>query len=337
MREALEVLDSLHLNFSKEGLFILNIILAFIMFGVALEIKFEHFRKILLNPRSTIIGFVSQFFFLPAVTFIVILLLSNLITPTIALGMILVSSCPGGNISNFISSLAKGNIALSVSLTAIATISAIILTPLNFAIWGKLYILAYNVKQTHLLQPITIDPYEMFKTVFILLGIPLVLGMTVNHKFPGFTARIVKPFKNISILLFVAIITVMFSKNYDNFIKHIYYVFIVVLFHNAIALTTGFTTGSIFKLPSIDRRSITIETGIQNSGLALVLLFNPNIFPETITLNGVERPLEIGGMAFIAAWWGIWHILAGLAVAGIWSRIPVGEGERLFKRLKKKI
>jgi BASS family bile acid:Na+ symporter len=334
MREALEVLDSLHLNFSQEGLFTLNIILAFIMFGVALEIKVDHFKKILQNPKSTVLGFVSQFFFLPAVTFIVILLLSDLITPTIALGMILVSSCPGGNISNFISSLAKGNIALSVSLTAIATISAILLTPLNFAIWGKLYILAYNVKQTHLLQPITIDPFEMFKTVFILLGIPLALGMTVNHKFPVFTAKIVKPFKNLSILLFVGIITVMFSKNYDNFIQHIYYVFIIVLVHNFLAISTGFTIASVFKLSSLDRRSITIETGIQNSGLALVLLFNPNIFPETITLNGVERPLEIGGMAYIAAWWGIWHILAGLTVAGIWSRIPVGEGSKLLNRIK---
>ena len=336
MREALEVLDSLHLNFSKEGLFILNLTLAFIMFGVALEIKFDHFRKVMQNPKATVIGFISQFFFLPAVTFIVILLLSNLITPTIALGMILVSSCPGGNISNFISSLAKGNVALSVSLTAIATLSAIILTPLNFAIWGKLYILAYNVKQTHLLQPITIDPFEMFKTVFILLGIPLILGMFFNHKFPKITEKIVKPLKNLSILLFIAIVVIMFSKNYDFFIKHIFYIFIIVLVHNGIALSTGFTAATSFRLSSFDRRSITIETGIQNSGLALVLLFNPDIFPETITINGMVRPLEIGGMAFIAAWWGIWHILAGLSVAGIWSRIPVGKGEKYLKVFKRK-
>jgi BASS family bile acid:Na+ symporter len=335
MREALEVLDSIHLNFSKEGLFTLNLTLAFIMFGVALEIKPDHFRKILQNPKSTVIGFVSQFFFLPAITFIVILIFTGLITPTIALGMILVASCPGGNISNFISSLAKGNVALSVSLTAIATISAIILTPLNFAIWGKLYIMAYNVKETHLLQPITIDPIEMFKTVFILLGIPLVLGMLFNHKFPKLTEKIVKPLKNLSILLFMAIVIVMFTKNYDHFIRHIYYIFLIVLIHNFLALSTGFSAATLFKRSSLDRRSITIETGIQNSGLALVLLFNPNIFPETITLNGVSRPLEIGGMAFIAAWWGIWHILSGLSIASIWSRIPVGEGERFLKRFKR--
>lgn len=336
MREALEVLDSLHLNFSAKGLFVLNLTLAFIMFGVALEIKPDHFRKIIQNPKSTVIGFISQFFFLPAVTFIVILLLSDLITPTIALGMILVASCPGGNISNFISSLAKGNVALSVSLTAIATLSAIILTPLNFAIWGKLYIIAYNVRETQLLQPITIDPFEMFKTVFILLGIPLILGMYFNYKYPKLTAKIVKPLKNISVLLFMAIVIVMFTNNYDFFINHILYIFIIVLVHNGIALSTGFTAATVFKRSSYDRRSITIETGIQNSGLALVLLFNPDIFPDTITINGVTRPLEIGGMAFIAAWWGIWHILAGLSLAAIWSRIPVGEGRRIFKFLKRR-
>ncbi|MBE0653591.1 MAG: bile acid:sodium symporter family protein, partial [Bacteroidales bacterium] len=261
---------------------------------------------------------------------------SNLITPTIAMGMILVASCPGGNISNFISSLAKGNVALSVSLTAIATMSAILLTPLNFAIWGKLYILAYNVKQTHLLQPITIDPLEMFKTVFILLGIPLVLGMIFNHKFPKLTGKIVKPLKNISILLFMAIVVIMFTKNYDHFIRHIYYIFILVLFQNAAAFLTGFGSASLFRLSSFDRRSISIETGIQNSGLALVLLFNPAIFPETITINGVTQSFEIGGMAFIAAWWGIWHILAGLSLAAIWSRIPVGEGKRVFAFFKTK-
>ncbi len=339
MREALQVLDTIHLNFSQEGLFTLNLTLAFIMFGVALEIKFVHFRQILLNPRSTIIGFISQFLFLPAMTFIVVMLLSNLITPTIALGMILVASCPGGNISNFISSLAKANIALSVSLTAIATISAIILTPLNFAIWGKLYILAYNVKAEHLLQPLVIDPWEMFRTVFILLGIPLTLGMLFNYRFPKLTKKIVKPIKNLSIIIFMAIVIMAFSNNYQHFINHITYIFFIVLVHNALALTTGYSIGSIFKVDRIDRRSITIETGIQNSGLGLVLLFNPKIFPSTIVVDGVQRSLEIGGMAFIAAWWGIWHIIAGLIIAGLWSRIPVEEGfsfNILFKSFKNK-
>lgn len=330
MREALEALDSIHLNFSPEGLFTLNLTLAFIMFGVALEIKPDHFKRVFLNPKSTVVGFFSQFFFLPAVTFLIILIFRNILTPTIAFGMILVASCPGGNISNFISSLAKGNVALSVSLTAIATLSAIILTPLNFALWGKLYIIVYNVKAEHLLQPLTIDPLEMFKTVFILLGIPLTIGMLFNHYLPRVTAKIVKPIKNLSIIIFMAIVVMAFSNNYEYFLQHITFIFMIVLIHNFIALSTGYSLGTLFKLGKTDRRSITIETGIQNSGLGLVLLFNPKVFPEFIMVNGIERPLEIGGMAFITAWWGIWHILAGLMIAGIWSRIPV-ESEHPLK------
>jgi len=336
MLESLKVLDTIQLNFTQESLFVLNLTLAFIMFGVALEIKPEHFRKVALNPKSTIVGFFSQFFFLPAVTFIMIIIFRNLITPTIALGMILVASCPGGNISNFISSLAKGNVALSVSMTAIATISAIILTPFNFAIWGKLYIFAYNVRAEHLLQPLVIDPIEMFKTVFILLGIPLIIGMAFNYKFPRLTEKIVKPIKNLSILIFMGIVIMAFSNNYSYFIQYIGYIFIIVFIHNGLALGTGYSVSALFRLPRFDRRSITIETGIQNSGLGLVLLFNPKIFPDIIVINGIERPMEIGGMAFIAAWWGIWHILAGLSLAGIWSRISIDSPFRPANIFRKK-
>ena len=116
MFESLKLLDNLSLNFSPESLFVLNITIAFIMFGVALQIKSEHFKRLVRNPRSTIIGFISQFVLLPAVTCAVAILLRKYITPTIGLGMILVASCPGGNISNFISSLAKGNVAKILNL-----------------------------------------------------------------------------------------------------------------------------------------------------------------------------------------------------------------------------
>ncbi len=333
MKEALETLDSLRLNFSPQGLFVLNLTLAFIMFGVALEIKPEHFKRVFLNPKATIIGFFSQFFLLPAVTFLLVILFSHFITPTIAFGMILVAACPGGNISNFISSLAKGNVALSVSLTALATLAAIVLTPLNFALWGKLYILVWNEKAQQLLQPLTIDAFEMFKTVFILLGIPLTVGMWFNHKFPALTEKIVGPLKKVSILLFMVIVILAFAKNYTFFINYIGWIFLIVLIHNSLALSTGYAASTAFRLRRIDRRTITIETGIQNSGLALVLLFNPNVFPATIMVDG--EPRGIGGMAFIAAWWGIWHILAGLTIAGFWSRIPVEEKFAFRKLLQK--
>ncbi len=312
MYESLKVLDEVRLNFSSEGLLVLYITLAFIMFGVALQIKVEHFKNIWKNKRLPIIGFVSQFFVLPAVTFLLLVIFNRLITPTIAMGMILVASCPGGNVSNFISALARGNAALSVTLTAIATISAMLLTPLNFMLWGGLYTKYISIiDSASLLRELEINPRYVFQTVFILLGIPLLCGMLFNHYLPKLTLKITKTVKVFSILIFAGIIMVMFKSNYEFFLKHIKFIFVIVLLHNGVALASGYLFSTAFRCGEAVKRTITIETGIQNSGLALALLFNPKIFPVD---------LANGGMAFIAAWWGIWHILAGLTIAGIWSK-----------------
>ncbi len=315
MYEQLQSLDHLRLNFNPDGLLLLNITLGVIMFGVALGIRLKGFKTIFLKPKNIIIGYLSQFLILPLVTFLLTIIFKDFITPGIALGMILVAACPGGNISNFISSLAKGNVELSVSMTALATISAVILTPFNFAFWGGLYI-KFTEKGTSggLLQPLEIDTYQMFISVFILLGIPLILGMLFAWKFPRITKKIMKPIQTISIIIFMSFVVIAFIKNFDYFIEYIKWVMVIVLIHNAIALLSGFSFASLFKIKRRDRRSITIETGIQNSGLALVLLFNPNIFPDT---------LPIGGMLFIAAWWGIWHMISGLSIAYIFSKIPL--------------
>lgn len=311
MLETLKTLDEVNLNFSQNGLFILNITLAFVMFGVALEIKPDHFRKLLQNPKSVLVGVFSQFLLLPFVTFLLVVIFRNFITPTIGLGMILIAACPGGNISNFISSLAKGNIALSVSLTAIATLTAIFMTPLNFSIWGKWFTNIYSkADSSDLVRHLEIDVGQMFLTVFILLGIPLIAGILFNTKMPKLTEKILVPVKRISLLIFSALIIILLAANFEYFRLYIKYIFIIVLIHNFTALFSGYMIALVFKRPRIDRRTISIETGIQNSGLALVLIFNPKIFPPD---------LSIGGMAFVAAWWGIWHILAGITIGGLWS------------------
>lgn len=312
----LESLDHIRLNFSPESLHLLNIALAFIMFGVALEIRIDHFRKLFQDPKSAIIGFVSQFLALPFITFLLTIMLRDFLTPTMALGMILVAACPGGNISNFISSLAKGNVALSVSLTAIATVGAVFFTPFNFAIWGNWFIDLYaHSNAATLVRPLEIDVYQMFQTVFIILGLPLFAGIFINHKFPGFTLKVVKPIKQLSIFIFIGIVILALTNNFNFFLQAIEYIFFIVLIHNALAFSTGYLLGKVFKRPLIDRKTIAIETGIQNSGLALVLIFNPKIFPPE---------MELGGMAIIAAWWGIWHIIAGLLMAGFWTRFSFG-------------
>ncbi|GAP70060.1 predicted Na+dependent transporter [Bacteroidales bacterium 6E] len=313
MKEALLVLDHVRLNFSPGGLLFLNITIAFVMFGVALDIKVNHFKDVFMRPKSVITGLISQFILLPAMTFLLILIIKP--SPTVALGMILVAACPGGNISNFMTSLARGNVALSVSITAVATIAATFMTPANFAFWGDLYMNYYEKSaSSSLLRPIEIDFWQVVQTVFILLGIPVILGLFMAGKFPDLTQKIKKPIKQASIVVFVLFVIILLSANFTNFMKFIHLIFIIVLMHNGIALLTGFVFATILKRPRVDRRAITIETGIQNSGLALVLIFNPKIFPPE---------LELGGMAVIAAWWGVWHIVSGLTLATLWSRRPL--------------
>ncbi len=312
MYEQLLNLDQIRINFSAGGMRIINIVLAFVMFGVALGIKPQEFKTVFSKPKSVLIGLLCQWVLLPAMTFLLVLVCKDYIPPMVAMGMILVASCPGGNISNFMSSFSKSNVELSVSLTAMSTTGATFITPFNFAFWGGLYTRILNHYADAVLQPLHIDLWQTVETVLILLGVPLVLGLLFAHYLPKLTEKLKKPMQYFSLLFFIAMVILSFSNNIDLFLKYIGYIFIVVLVHNALALSIGYGMGTLCRLPYKDRRTITIETGIQNSGLGLVLLFNPSIFPPT---------LAIGGMLFVTAWWGIWHIISGLTVCGIflWS------------------
>ncbi|MDR2910329.1 MAG: bile acid:sodium symporter family protein [Bacteroidales bacterium] len=310
MKEVLEVLDNVRLNFSVSALLALNIVIAFVMFGVALDIKLHHLKNVFMKPKSVLVGLLSQFFLLPSITFLLVILLNP--TPTVALGMILIASCPGGNISNFMSALAKGNVALSVSITAISTLGATFMTPFNFALWGKLYLKNYGpTGADSYLVPIEIDFLQMIQTVAILLGIPIILGVVFSMYLPRITTKIKKPIRQLSLVIFIILVVVLLSANFDIFMRFMYLVFVVVFIHNGLAFVTGFFAATLFRLSRADIRTISIETGIQNSGLALVLMFNPKIFPPE---------MELGGMTIVAAWWGIWHIISGLAISMFWSK-----------------
>ena len=309
MHEALLQLDSVRLNFTTGGLHVMNIAIGFIMFGVALDIKWQQFKDVFTAPKAAILGLACQFILLPLVTFLAIWLAKDFITPGVAFGAILVAACPGGNISNFITNLAKGNTALAVSLTAIGTVLAIVMTPFNFQLYGSLY-----MKTSPLNVPIEIDPRDVARTVLILLGIPIALGIFVAYKFPKFVEKLKKPIKIFSLLAFVAIVVIAFWNNYHYFVQYIKLIFIIVLIHNGLALLSSYWVARGFRLGLNDCRTLSIETGIQNSALALVLIFNPKIFPPH---------LQIGGMAFIAAWWGIWHIVACTSLALYWRKRPV--------------
>ncbi len=317
MKEILSILDPMNPNLGSGEMTLVNIILALVMFGVALGIKVQTFKDVFKNPKSIFVGVMMQWVALPAVTFLVALLLSPWITPMVAIGMLLVASCPGGNISNFMSSYAKGNTELSVSMTAVTTACAPIITPINFYFWGMLYCKVAGINNE---IPTLVIPFgDMFEQIMLLLGLPIVLGITFAHYFPNMTKRLMKPSQILSIILFFGMVAVSFSKVVSALEGTQYVVLgilsaaLIVVIHNFCALSVGYAGATLFKLPVVDRRSMTIEVGIQNSGLGLILLFNDRIFDPAIWDNN-------GGMLFITALWGVWHIISGLTVASIFRR-----------------
>jgi bile acid:Na+ symporter, BASS family len=293
-----ENLDSLKINFDTEGLWVLNITLALIMFGVALGISFDDFKRLFNNPKIVLTGIISQFILLPLVTFIFIKLVNPM--PSIALGMMMVAACPGGNISNFMTQMAKGNAALSVSLTAFATLVSLVMTPFNLHFWGNLY-----APTAEILQRIELDPLELIKLVTLILGVPLVLGMLVRKHKSNLADKLSKILKPISLIIFMLFIVIAFYDNLDIFINYVHYVLILVIVHNLLALATGFYFAKAMKLSFKNQKTLSIETGIQNSGLGLLLIFS--------FFNG------LGGMMLLVAFWAIWDIFSGVVLASYWA------------------
>jgi BASS family bile acid:Na+ symporter len=298
----LAAIDQARLNFNPQGLFIINAAIGMMMLGVALELKLDDFKRVFVAPKAPVIGLVAQFVLLPAFTFLLTLIIKP--PPSIALGMILVAACPGGNLSNIMTYLARGNCAISVSMTAVSTVAAIVMTPLNLSLWGSL-----NPHTAAILKKVSLSPLDVFITVFVILGVPLCIGLLISRSFPALAAKVRKPFKIFSLVFFIGIVAAALGINWQNFLNYVGLVFIGVLIHNALALNLGYWSGRLCGLPEPDNRAVAIEVGIQNSGLGLVLVFN--------FFDG------LGGMAILVAWWGIWHIIAGLTAAFIFSRRPL--------------
>ena len=245
--EVIANLDAIKVNMNEAGMNTINIVLAFVMFGVALGIKPKTFVDIIKKPQSVLLGIICQLVLLPALTFLLTITFKNWISPMIALGMILVASCPGGNISNFITSLCKGNTELSVSLTAFNTAACIFTTPLNFSFWGKMYL---NFAEKRLLLPdLEIPFWEIFKTIVILLGVPLILGILCSQYLPKVSKTLKKPMQYLSVAFFILMVVLTFGNNFDAFMRCIRYIFLIVLVHNLVALGIGFGTGTVFKIP----------------------------------------------------------------------------------------
>lgn len=292
-------IDLVKLNFNPSVLLGLNFILGFVLFGIALDLKIADFKNIFAMPKAILVGLFCHSVLLPLLTFLLVILLKP--HPSLGLGMLLVAACPGGHMANFMTHNAKGNTALSVSISALSTILAAFLTPFNFQFWGSKIPYLQN-----LLKQFDLSFLEMMQTVLILVVFPLFIGLFTNIKFPNLTNKIKNPIKILSLLFFFSFILLGIIANFKSFQGFLLLVAGLVILHNSLALISGFLFAKLCRLPFPDQKTMAFEMGIQNTGLGLILIFN--------FFDG------LGGMAMIAAFWGIWHFVSGFGLSYYFSK-----------------
>ncbi|MEO0007742.1 MAG: hypothetical protein RJA20_1938 [Bacteroidota bacterium] len=294
--------DTLQLHFNPDQMLVLNAAMAFLMFSVALDIRLEDFRRVVQFPRSIGVGILAQYLIFPLLTLAIIAIFNP--PASVGLGMVLVSMCPSGNMTNFLSHFAKANVALSVTLNAIIILSASFLTPAGFLFWSAFVPDSEAVRQTF-----EISFSQMVVIIVELIVAPLLIGMWLNEKKPEFVAKIRPWAQRISLLLFFSILVLALLGNRDNIVNFLGFVFVLVAVHNGVALAHGYALGRLFRLPELDCRTLAFETGIHNTALGLLLIFK--------FFGG------LGGMALIAAWYGIWDLITGMSLAWYWKKRPV--------------
>lgn len=292
-------IDDVVLNFTPGSMLALNVVLGFIMFGIALDTAPSDFKAVLTAPKAMIVAMLAQVILLPAVTFGLTLLLN--VQASIALGMILVACCPPGNISQVLTYRARGNVALSVSMTAVANALYIFVLPISIVFWGSLHPTA-----SELVREVSLNGWQMLLEIFLIIGLPFFAGLLIRARWPRFAARVQPYARWISLAALVGFIVIALVGNWAIFMAYIGVVLVAVFLHDAVALGLGYASARIGGLGVRDRKAITFEVGIRNAGLGLGLVF--------AFFDG------LGGMAIVAGWWGIWDIIAGLAVATLWAR-----------------
>jgi BASS family bile acid:Na+ symporter len=291
--------DTLRIHFNADQLVILNMAMAFLMFSVALDIRLSDFRQVVKFPRSVFAGLLVQYLLFPLLTLAIIYLFKPPVS--VAMGMVLVCMCPSGNMTNFLVHYSKANIALSVTLNAIIILSASFITPAGFLFWSR-----YVDGAVELRRSFSIGFGEMAWIIVQLIVIPLLVGMVINSRFPEVTARIRPWAQRLALVIFFSILILAVAANSANVMNYLGFVFVLVAVHNGVALFTGYSLGRLFGLPESDSRALCFESGIHNTALGLLLIFR--------FFDG------LGGMALIAAWWGIWDLITGFSLAAWWRR-----------------
>lgn len=292
----IDALENFKFELSPNSEIAMAITLALMMFAVALSLKLENFQAIKQSPRPYAAGVIAQMIGLPLLTLIICFAAAP--HPSLALGMILIACCPGGNTSNLLSLLGRANTALSVSLTATSSILAAFITPISILFWCSLY-----PPTRSLLMEINIDVVSFLKQTLIILALPLCLGMSLSHFVPNLAAKLQKPLAAISAIGLLAIIVLAALKFAPLFFALGAGIFILVITHNSLAFLLGYLAGIISRAKTASRRALTFEVGIQNSGLGIVIL-----------LTQLGNNSAVAGAGAIAGLWGTWHLIAGSAL-----------------------
>jgi BASS family bile acid:Na+ symporter len=269
---------------------VINPLLGLVMFGMGLTLRLDDFRIVFSRPKDVITGCLAQFTIMPLLAWVLARIFG--LTDELALGVVLVGCCPGGTASNVITYLAKGDLALSVGMTAVSTILAPFLTPL----------LTWLLAGHH----VNVDMVSMFLSILWVVILPIILGFIVKSILPKFTERAIAYLPAFSTLAIALIVIIVVSHNAAKLMVGGFLIIVVVMLHNILGLTSGYLIGRMLKLENKKRKAISIEVGMQNSGLASSLA----------TIHFAAYPLAtVPGAIF-----SVWHNISGALVAKIYSR-----------------
>jgi BASS family bile acid:Na+ symporter len=276
----------------------------FLVFAVALDLTWTQFQRVLRRPKAPLIGLVAQYLILPSAAFAVGRMTVE--KPSIALGLLLVTCCPAGALSNYLTGVARGSVATSVSMTAISTLFSIAVTPVLFAFWA-----AMNPDTKAVLQTIAIDPKRVIVTLLIMLVVPVTAGMLVRAKRPETAHRIRLWSRRIAGGVFAVVVAILLLGNVKVLGTFASSALPPVLVTFAIAVAVGWGLARASGLVAADRRAVTLEVAFQNVALAigLAVVFFP----------------ALAGVAITAILWGVVHLALGSALAALWMRMPIAE------------
>ncbi|WP_430507801.1 bile acid:sodium symporter family protein [Rossellomorea marisflavi] len=279
----------------------ITILLGVVMFGMGLTLKPVDFQLVVKKPLPVIVGILAQFLIMPLGALLIANLLS--LSDQLAAGLVLLGSVPGGTASNVMVYLARGNLALSVAMTSLSTLIAPIATPLILLGLAG--------------QWMPVDPVAMFLSIFQVIIVPITLGIIVQKLLPALVEKSLDIIPLISVLAIMTIVTAVVSANAPSIRTSGTIIFVAVMLHNLLGLTLGYVAAIIMKLKEGDRRAISIEVGMQNSGLGVALAtahFGPL----------AALPSVIGA---------VWHNISGPILATYWSKKPakVDETEEKVK------